>query len=406
MSAVERHMQDRKPEAGGLTFPIKLRCRSISDLMAERGLEPALARALGRAFARARATLPAPVAVGGGVALQAPYLTGRDLAGDQAKTLLARVQRAIETAARAQALPEAPIDARSARSLDRRVKQSDAEKPSGPENAELFDPKRSDPRTGSYQIPSYQGGAAQVPARGRGGPFDHLLNLLGSGVELLDQFLKEQFTLSGIANKLRRQQWDEMKRALADLMVERKATQAVADVLAGKLDAAKVTGPDRQVADRVVRKYRRNGEQFPVRDIVARREAQQELGNVLLDVICGYVDELDRKAGEYADEVTRNTFLDVGSYYLELIGFPPHTVIERLAFLETFYSDIQVILVYAVLRFVRQELPELWDNLKLGTIFVLGDIGNTNMLSSYALGFAPGTSEAAQIVVINRALWI
>ena len=85
----------------------------------------------------------------------------------------------------------------------------------------------------------------------------------------------------------------------------------------------------------------------------------------------------------------------------------PQTGIIRLAFLQTFYGDPQVILLYAVLRYVRQQLPILWDNLKLSTVtFALGDIGNTNFLASDILGFPPGSVEAGQIVAINRALWI
>jgi hypothetical protein len=383
---------------GGISFPIKLRCASLNDLMSEPALEPALTRALGRAFARARSVLPAALATGDGVVLQPPVLIGRGIPGDQATTLLARVQRAIDAAARAQSLPWL-----AAQTIDddRRLVTG-----SPREIAERFDPKRYDPQTASYQVPSYQGSTKQVPARSQASPFDHLLSLLGTALDALDQFIKEQVTLSGIANQQRRDQWWEMRRALADLVVERKATQAVADVFAGKLNADKVTGPDREMADRVVKKYHRKGARFPARELIAHREAQLELGNTLLNVVRGHVKELDRKAAEYADEASRNAFLDVGSYYLELIGFAPQIGIERLAFLETFYSDPQVILVYAVLRFIRQELPELWDNLKLGTIFVLSDIGNTNMLSSYALGFPPGSAEAAQIVVINRALWI
>ena len=378
-----------------LTFPIKLRCTSVEAVLAEPGLEAALTRVLGRAFAKAQSALPAERAVGAGIALRPPHFTSRNVSGTQAAELLSRVQRAIDAAARALPIPSLAVDdehglvAGSCREI-----------------AEAFDPKRFDSQTASYEIPSYKGGTKKVPAQSQAGPFDRLLSLLGTAYDTMDQFIKDQFTLSGIANQRRRDQWDEMQRALADLAVERKATQTVADVLARKLKADKVTGPDRNVADGIVKKYTRENEQFPAGEPLARREAQMELGNTLLNVVRGRVKELDRKAAEHQDEASRNAFLDAGSYYLELIGVAPQIGVERLAFLETFYGDPEVILVYAVLRFIRQELPELWDNLKHGTVFALSDIGNTNMLSNYALGFAPGSSEAAEIVVINRALWI
>jgi len=384
---------------GGLTFPITLRCASADHLLAEPELESTIARALAKAFGRAAAELPPALARGAGVVLQPAQLVKGDLSEQQKGTLLARVRRAIEAAAQALSLPR--LAARTIDDAHRLVTGS----PRG--ITEPFAPKRFDPQSASYQVPSYRGGTKQLPAHSQAGPFDRLLSLLGASHDTLDQFIKEQFALSGIANELRRRQWREMQRALADLLVERKATQTIADVLAGKLDADKVTGSDRTMADRVTRKYRREDQRFPARDLVARREEQLDLGNTLLNVIRGRVKELDRKAADYPDDASRNAFLDVGSYYLELIGLPSQLGIERLAFLQTFYSDPQVILVYAVLRFIRQELPELWDNLRLGTtIFALSDIGNTNMLSSYALGFPPGSTEAAQIVVINRALWI
>jgi hypothetical protein len=174
MSAVERHMRERKRETGGLTFPIKLRCRSVADLMADGGLEPALARALGRAFARARATLPAPIAVGGDGALQAPYLTGSALAGDQATALLARVRRAIETAARAEALATVRSGTlgRAHRRALRTGAPNDVADGLPPSSAiwsvraanlgEPLDPARHDRKHATYVLDSYRGGSEPV----------------------------------------------------------------------------------------------------------------------------------------------------------------------------------------------------------------------------------------------------
>ena len=81
---------------GALYFPIRLRCAAVPDLLGSAGLEDALARALGRCFARAPSALPASAAVGGGVVLQPPGLTNGGLTGPDAANLLARVQHSLE----------------------------------------------------------------------------------------------------------------------------------------------------------------------------------------------------------------------------------------------------------------------------------------------------------------------
>jgi hypothetical protein len=86
-----------------LTFPLRLRCTGASELLAAGGLENAVARALGRAFDRARQTLSVSAVV-----LQPPELVRGELAPDQQATLLGWLSRAIEQAARAQSLPLAP----------------------------------------------------------------------------------------------------------------------------------------------------------------------------------------------------------------------------------------------------------------------------------------------------------
>jgi hypothetical protein len=86
-----------------LTFPLRLRCTGTRELLAAGGLDDAVARALGRAFDRARQTLPASAVV-----LQPPELVRGELAPDGQATLLGRLSRAIEQAAQAQSLPLAP----------------------------------------------------------------------------------------------------------------------------------------------------------------------------------------------------------------------------------------------------------------------------------------------------------
>lgn len=145
----------------GLTFPIKLRCGKVADLCAEPGLEDALARALGRAFAKAQAALPAPLAVGEGVVLKNPRLVNAAQidAGD-ADRVLQRVRRAIEAAARAQSLPLSPPKP-AERPSEAKPKRS---KPPGttPDVSEHFDPGRFDAQGATYEIPSYDGGKTEV----------------------------------------------------------------------------------------------------------------------------------------------------------------------------------------------------------------------------------------------------
>ncbi len=171
-------MTDRA--SAGLHFPITLHCASLDDLLEEAGLEAALARALGRAFAGARAQLPAALAVGGGVALQPPHLVQGRLSVEQTANLLARIRSAIEMAARSQSLPLV----RSAKAIDGRPETirargsfgdllrddgqerdlSDADRSSQSGGVrEPFDPARYDRASGSYAVPSYQSGGKKQP---------------------------------------------------------------------------------------------------------------------------------------------------------------------------------------------------------------------------------------------------
>jgi hypothetical protein len=94
----------RRPD-GALTFPLRLRCASVSDLLTSDELEDAVARGVGRAFSRARRELPAADVLGSGVVLQSPQLVNGKLAPNEEAALLGRLRRAIERAAQSQALP-------------------------------------------------------------------------------------------------------------------------------------------------------------------------------------------------------------------------------------------------------------------------------------------------------------
>jgi hypothetical protein len=137
-----------------LYYPIRLRCATVAEALTNPELEDALARALGRAFAHARAALPAAVVVGDGVVLQPAQLMKGDLSTNDATALLARVSRAIETATRTQALPlSKPLLAHA------ETQAIDVSEP--------FDPQRYDPVTNTYDVPSYKGGRRKVPLKGK-----------------------------------------------------------------------------------------------------------------------------------------------------------------------------------------------------------------------------------------------
>lgn len=139
-----------------LHFPIRLRCSDTSDLLSSAAFEEALARALGRGFARARSALPAALTVGDGVVLQPPSLatslaTG-GLAAGAVSDLLARIRRAIAAAARDAVLPIAAAaePGRRGESAPRTLAAADVSEP--------FDVERLDLDTGRYVVPAYDDG--------------------------------------------------------------------------------------------------------------------------------------------------------------------------------------------------------------------------------------------------------
>jgi hypothetical protein len=144
-----------------LTFPIKLRCTSPEDLRNEPALEEALARALGRAFAKAQTALPLALATGAGVLLKTPHLTSPPPAGMDAASLLGLVSRAVMRAAAARSLPLVP-------SVRPRLRVGGRPAVAQPPHVfERFDDARLDLDTGTYDIPSYDGGRTSTPTEHR-----------------------------------------------------------------------------------------------------------------------------------------------------------------------------------------------------------------------------------------------
>jgi hypothetical protein len=118
-----------------LSFPLRLRCTSVRDLLTSDELEDAVARGVGLAFDRARRELPAADAVGSGVVLQPPQLVKGTLAPAEQVTLLGRLRRAIERAAQAHALPlaaTADAPAPAASSPAQTVARAQHARPAGP----------------------------------------------------------------------------------------------------------------------------------------------------------------------------------------------------------------------------------------------------------------------------------
>ncbi len=165
----------RRPD-GALTFPLRLRCTSVSDLLTSDELEDAVARGVGRAFSRARRELPAADVLGSGVVLQSPQLVNGKLAPNEEAALLGRLRRAIERAAQAQALPLAAAAEAGPPSAAARSARSMPRVQPGPDElaAEEFDddrwvPDEKDPARDTYLIPTYQGGGQPVAVPVKGG---------------------------------------------------------------------------------------------------------------------------------------------------------------------------------------------------------------------------------------------
>ena len=93
----------RRPDCA-LTFPVRLLCASVSDLLTSDELEDAVAHGMGRAFSRARRELPAADVLGNGVVLKPPELVKGKLPPQEEAELLARLSRAIKRAAQSQAV--------------------------------------------------------------------------------------------------------------------------------------------------------------------------------------------------------------------------------------------------------------------------------------------------------------
>src|SRR5579875_151633 len=397
-------------EISSCYFPIHLRCATVADAVTNPQLEDALARALMRAFANALTVLPPETAV----TLHQPHLTTQELAEDEATQLLTRISRAISAAARAQHLPLKALE------LSVRPAALPVQHPE-----ELFDPERFNPLFSAYDLPSYTGGRQQVAVRSTNNPFARLLELLDRTWTTLNEFTKATRLLKN-PDARRNILWSIGDAAAREFMLEIEGTRLLAKLYMGKIHATDIPQQQRPSVEKLIRIYEQKGQAFPAKTRIATREKLLEQYILLLPILRARITELDSRANAITaseQEILRQTFIDVSNFYFSLLllsgksGKDPfeeltqrlQLIFARLAFLDTFYEDPQRIVSYAVLRFARKQLSELWEKLQIisqhGGLFALGDISNTNPISGAIL--LPGEVEQRALAfVVNRALSI
>ncbi len=348
----------RESGAGGLTFPIKLRCTHAADLLTEPDLEPALARALGRAFARARGSLPADVVFGEGVVLHPPHLVKGVLAPEREATLLQRVRRAIAAAIRTRSLPVlAPVSPRLPKPPD--VLPGDLDSPPTPV-AEYFDPSRFDPDANTYTIRSYDGGKASVQLQEQEKRFAPLVEIIKKYIEALGALLS-----AAAALPVRNQDRDNLIVAFDGLPAKEDARLYKLILISGfsENERKRLTGEWKAIHDQFVAK----GRPFPAPELVQKMVDEYKASLFAINVIRARLTALDGRAAKLtdaSDQVLRDTLLNLGTAYLLLLGYKGDERYTRLAFLESFYRDPSRIESYAAVRLARVHLrgPLGWEN--------------------------------------------
>jgi hypothetical protein len=382
-------------EARGLVFPIKLRCTAPSDLLNEPGLEDALARALGRAFARARSSLPLPISVGAGVSLRQAELVGGGLGPTDAATLLNLINRAIGRAATAQSVPLARTASTSPSAMPG-TRESDpattsptpavvADRVNGDRLgiSEPLNPMRIDPVAGTYTLPSYDGGKAKVAVRSGGDPFKGIIDLqqqLHDTAWELIKSLKALQTRPSWRNDLEARLVKDAQGWLSD----RAIFIHIADVLAGTEKADAVPADVKEEYEKIRAHYAEAGWIYPVRKKIAIREEQLRKNILLYNTIRVQVSELDRLANAATSEGSEqlhDTFGLIAKYYIELplLTLTVSTKLDwlaredllqkeqfsRLAFLVTFYNTPARAAAYAVVAYAKRKLSGLEKNLRI-----------------------------------------
>jgi hypothetical protein len=359
-----------------LTFPIKLRCTSPEDLCSEPGLEAALMRAIGRAFAKARRALPAAVATGAGVVLKAPVLVRPGaVSGGDAATILERVRRAVVAAASAKGLPLA-----THRQPARAMSKGAASARPALEVSETFDPARYDATRSTYEIPAYDGAKKQATVTTKKDPLQRINELLDQAIALLDAFIDDQ-------EKFGSPQPDVIKA----LKLERDNTDTERDLLRRSLPLSAPTIAQREqsleatltlfklvrprvldlnadarkaAVDAVVAKAKAiwSGSGATKSDSEYLVEADIELSNTFLALLSIHAAEEAKWAA--AVPITFKSDREAPTLFMfKLFDEVLKDAFERFAFLDAYYSDPTVVMGIAEMRYAAGRLTEIWDQL-------------------------------------------
>jgi hypothetical protein len=332
---------------GGLYFPIKLRCADLSGLSANPALESAISRALGRSFARARATLPPELAFGDGVVLEDACLTGTvPLGAEDQNALLEVVNRAIAHAAHSHAVPR-PLDSRAHGRAG--ATREDA--------GERFDPRRyGGGALGTYDLPSYRGGTQKVRLKHSKNPFQRLVMLYEPCITALNEIYLAAEPNHPNAN------WTVIANRVVSSIEGLKDVGAGVDLIAqiymGWKDPAQLSPYETRQVELVNKTFqfiKKDGQ--PNAQAIAESEDHLRLLLLLAPIVrertTDLVGRLARlKGSDQAD--LRDVTLDLISYYLEAVLLDNADAAERIAFLDSFYADQRRVALYAVLRSVRK----------------------------------------------------
>jgi len=354
--------------AAGLTFPIKLRCGSIEDLIAEARLESALTRALGRAFTRARRALPDGIAIGSGVNLTRPKFTGRVTNDAQTAQLESRVWRAIKAAANNQHLLLAPQHGVRSVSRGRQGAISGLRAAPIAGTVEQFDPARFDAAGARYDVPSYQGGRAGIKTVATVDVFAPLKDAVETASKALRELLRATDSLK--QPTAARQQLRKRIAAYVSVIEQYgRAVQLVSDVEHGKLHNDDVPQDMAVAYNKVIEDLYENNRIFRT----ARLQRQVELKTnaaLIVNIIRARVSDLDREANDADtsdDGILQQTWVEIGDKFLDLVFVGQPETQHRLAFLLLFYSSPVRAHGYALARFANEKMAEWWNRLHLAS---------------------------------------
>jgi hypothetical protein len=352
---------------GGLYFPIKLKCTDPDALLKSGELSSALGRALGRSFARVRASLLPDRAYGEGVNVNRARFEGSvPLDPDQQKALLAIIDAAIESALSSADIPLAPRS--SGHTADMEVSESETFNPGqydplAPRSSghaadmevsesETFNPGQYDPFTASYLLPSYDTGkkAVPVPVRRKDNPFAKIQKLYDPAMAALQALWVEGAEPAKL-NALRKYVLEGLFLLINLVKDEGFAVDLILRIWQGEADPEKLPEADKQRLKFNLDDFLKDGK--PNAESIANSEKYLRHWLFMAPLIRARLSELDKQAKLLSgpDPIAiRTAILDVGSYYIEAIRLSDEEGAERIAFLDTYYADRSRIAKYAIVR--------------------------------------------------------